>query len=197
MLDWTTDHFYFVLLFLSLFGSKNVLLNKHLQWCTIIHHVGSCFRYVFVEVSFCGSVFSSQIFLQNTQVKLEDADNLAEANRGQLANQQGMGPCVPYEMIRANGEEKHQYLVRLVGWIFVVVWSKFVVEPLGTRMNHWIKKMAGWKWMQPFWGRFTSQPSLFEVTAYKAAHEKDEKDPKKLKTEGPPFMLKDLGIQLV
>ena len=51
--------------------------------------------------------------------------------------------------------------------------------------------------MQPFWGRFTSQPSLFEVTAYKAAHEKDEKDPKKLKTEGPPFMLKDLGIQLV
>ena len=33
-------------------------------------------------------------------MKLEDADNLAEANKGQLANQQGMGPCVPYEMIR-------------------------------------------------------------------------------------------------
>ena len=43
-----------------------------------------------------------------------------------------------------------------------------------------------------------SQPFCCEVTAYKAAHEKEEKDPKKLKTEGPIFShLKNLGMQLV
>lgn len=35
------------------------------------------------------------------------------------------------------------------------------------------------------WAGGCSQPFCCEVTAYKAAHEKEEKDPKKLKTEGP------------